>query len=84
MRLSEFLETRGITQTDFASRIERSIASVSRLCAGLQKPDLDTLLSIERETGGLVVTRDFAPQDDSGQSPDAGAESSPVAKGEAA
>lgn len=60
MRLSEYLKKNVLTQSAFAEKIGRSIASVSRLANGRQKPDLDTLLAIERETDGKVRACDFA------------------------
>lgn len=62
MKLSDYLDAHQIRQTEFAAQIGRSVASVSRLVNGLQKPDLDTLLAIQAATDGEVMAVDFAPE----------------------
>ena len=59
MRLADYLRDRKIRNADFAKRIGRSDASVSRLARGLQRPDWDTLEAIRRETEGAVTANDF-------------------------
>ena len=54
MTLRDWLAANSVTQTVFAGRIKRSVASVSRMVNGLQRPDLETAILIERETGGNV------------------------------
>ena len=61
MRLSDYLKKTGTTQSAFADKIGRSVASVSRLASGEQRPDWDTIEAIERETGGKVTRKDFGP-----------------------
>jgi transcriptional regulator with XRE-family HTH domain len=60
MKLAEYLTRHNITQAAFADMIEMSVASVSRIANGLQRPDLDTLLAIKRATRGKVGLDDFA------------------------
>ena len=59
MKLSDYLKAKGITQADFATAIGMSVASVSRIASGLQRPDLDTLLAIKRASGNAVRDEDF-------------------------
>lgn len=60
MKLAEYLSEFGISQADFAAMIGLSAPSVSRLVKGTQRPNLDTILSIERATGKKVTASDFA------------------------
>lgn len=62
MDLRTYLTREDLTLNDFAVRIERSTASVSRIVRGLQRPDWDTMMAISRETGGEVTPNDFIPQ----------------------
>ena len=71
MFLAAWLVAEKMTQAEFAAKIGRSDASISRLCNGLQKPDFATLLAIERETGGQVTTKDFADLDPNQPAPQA-------------
>jgi transcriptional regulator with XRE-family HTH domain len=49
----------GVTLEDMAGRIGISIASLSRIETGKQRPSLLTLLRIEDETGGAVGASAF-------------------------
>ncbi len=60
MTLEDYLAREGLSQTEFAQAIGLSEASVSRLVNGLQKPTLDTILTIERVTRNAVKAKDFA------------------------
>jgi len=60
MDLDKWLEQNAITKTDFARKLGLSLASVSRLAAGLQTPSLATALKIEKITGGAVTGADLS------------------------
>lgn len=62
MRLAQYLSREDLTQAAFAKKIGRSIATVSRIANGLQKPDTDTVLAIEDATRGAVRFRDLMPE----------------------
>lgn len=59
MKLGEYLETSGLTATEFASRIGVSHASVVRYRNGTRRPDWPTLEKIVAETDGAVTAEDF-------------------------
>ena len=59
MKLSDWLSREGITQSEFARRIERDPATVTKIIKGHVRPDWTTLERIQRETGGDVLPNDF-------------------------
>lgn len=59
MHLAEYLRTKEIKLAEFATRIGRSPATVSRLANGKQQPDWDTVKAIRRATKGAVTANDF-------------------------
>jgi transcriptional regulator with XRE-family HTH domain len=59
MKLRDYLAEAGLSQGAFARRIRLTPPSVSRLVNGLQRPSIDTILAIQRETGGAVTIHDF-------------------------
>ena len=59
MTLSQYLKMNGLRYAEFAARIGRSEATVSRLVRGLHRPDWDTMEAIQKETGGAVTPNDF-------------------------
>lgn len=59
MKLADFLALNGISQADFAARIDSTQASVSRYCKGRVPEDKETMLAIMRETHGQVTANDF-------------------------
>jgi 3,4-dihydroxy 2-butanone 4-phosphate synthase/GTP cyclohydrolase II len=60
MTLKEWLNTNGVTATDFARRIGKTPATVSRLLRGKQWLDRETAVAIKRETKGQVTADDFS------------------------
>lgn len=73
MKLAAYLREQGLTLEQFAQKIGRTAASVSRLQNGKQRPDWDTMEAIRRETGGLVTPNDFIEDDRPFRSGDAAA-----------
>lgn len=61
MNLKQYLAETGQTVEAFGNRINRSGATVSRLCNEKQLPDWDTIEAIEVATGGIVTRNDFGP-----------------------
>jgi transcriptional regulator with XRE-family HTH domain len=61
MKLRDYLNANALTLDQFAGRIGKTAATVSRIARGINKPDWDTLEAIERETGGSVTPNDFLP-----------------------
>lgn len=59
MKLSEYLESRGLTDAAFAALVGRDRTSVTRWRNGTTRPDLDALLAVYVATGGLVTPNDF-------------------------
>lgn len=64
MTLREWLAEHHCAQKDFAARIERSEATVSRLANGTNRPDAETARRIYRATNGAVTPNDFLGLDD--------------------
>jgi transcriptional regulator with XRE-family HTH domain len=62
MKLGEWLKAEAMTQDQFAALSGISIASVSRLVRGQQRPDWDTMQKIADATAGAVQPNDFAPE----------------------
>jgi transcriptional regulator with XRE-family HTH domain len=71
MDLRTYLAREGLGLDDFAKRIDRSLASVSRIARGLQRPDWDTMERICRATNGEVTPNDLAPPGVLPESPEA-------------
>lgn len=59
MTLSDYLRAHKLTHAEFAARIGATQAAVTRYANGRRKPNLDKIIVIERETGGLVRAVDF-------------------------
>ena len=64
MTLAKFLKINKLTATEFASRIERSISTVTRAAKGEVIPDIATMQAIRLATGGQVQPNDFYPESD--------------------
>ena len=60
MQLGDYLEAEEITAAEFAKRIERSEATVSRIVRGVNPPDWGTMQNIRIATGDKVMPNDFA------------------------
>lgn len=63
MTLKDWFSETGVTQREFAHRIGRSEATVSRLVNGVNRPDRATIRAIHKETGGAVTPNDFIDLD---------------------
>lgn len=59
MKLQKYLHDHGITQAEFARRLNVSSGRVNEWVTGARVPRLETAVAIERETGGLVLAADF-------------------------
>jgi len=57
--LAEYLKARGLSQEAFGQLIGKSTPTVNRLVHGTGNPDLATLETIERVTGGQVTRAMF-------------------------
>lgn len=62
MTLADWLIEHGISQADFASRIESSQPTVSRYVTGLRMPRKDHLRKIREVTRGAVTADDFVSE----------------------
>ena len=62
MQLRDYLECEEITAADFAKKIDRSEATVSRIIRGLSRPDWGTMQAIRIATDGGVMPNDFAAE----------------------
>lgn len=60
MKLAQYLDTKGISQTEFASRIGVTQVAVSRYVSGDRTPSLRLILRIEKVTKGAVKPKDWA------------------------
>ena len=61
MNLQTYLETAGLTQAEFASRIGTTHATISRLIAGKFLPSLKLAVAIERASGDIVKANSWVP-----------------------
>ncbi len=61
MTLAEFLETRQIKSSAFAVRLEVPASTVHRWLRGKRLPSSESLIKIEKATGGQVKVGDFFP-----------------------
>lgn len=59
MKLAAYLEETKEKQRDFASRVQTTDATVSRLLTGTLRPGLDLALRIEAATDGKVPPREW-------------------------
>lgn len=59
MKLLDYLSREGLSHSEFAKRIDRSVSTVSRLARELTFPDWPTMTAIEKATGGDVTPNDF-------------------------
>jgi len=56
MDLKAYLDDTGEKQTDFAARVNTTVATISRIVGGSLRPSLDLAHRIERATDGKVRT----------------------------
>lgn len=59
MKLGDWLAAHGLTHEDFASRIGRDRASVTRYVSGERTPRPATMRRIAEATGNAVTANDF-------------------------
>lgn len=59
MKLSEFLQENGMTQTAFSEQIGCKPAVISRYVNGERIPEPEIMKNIHEITGGLVTANDF-------------------------
>ena len=59
MQLADYLKAEGIAATEFAKRIDRSEATVSRIVRGVNRPDWSTMQKIRIATNDKVMPNDF-------------------------
>jgi transcriptional regulator with XRE-family HTH domain len=59
MRLSDYLNSKGISRYDFAAKIGRSPEAVRRYMTGDRKPEEETMRLIAQITEGEVTANDF-------------------------
>lgn len=62
MDLKTYLAETKEKQTDFAARVETTVATISRIVGGTLRPSLDLAHRIERATGGTVRTEQWERQ----------------------
>jgi len=63
MKLAEYLKLHPeLSQEEFAAKIGRSGATVSRLARGINPPDWATVVAIVEATDGAVTANDFLPK----------------------
>lgn len=60
MKLADWLAREGLTQTDFAAKLDKGASYVSQLCRGVLWPGRDVVAEIARLTKGAVTANDFA------------------------
>lgn len=60
MKLRQYLDEYGVTQAEFARRLNVSSGRVNEWVTGARVPRLETAVAIERETCGMVLAADFA------------------------
>lgn len=60
MTLKDWLTAQDMTASEFAERIGRSPATVSRILRGVNRPDWKTCDAIMRVTKGEVAPNDFS------------------------
>jgi hypothetical protein len=74
MTLSEYLDWKNLTETEFGSLIGRSQSAVNKLKNSKRRPDWETLTRIVAVTDGAVTWQDFvSSKDPPAQSQDRGA-----------
>jgi transcriptional regulator with XRE-family HTH domain len=59
MNLLDWRKARKMTQGEFAEMIRRSTPTVSRIEAGMQWPDRETMQAIVEATDGAVTANDL-------------------------
>lgn len=52
--LTSYLKSKGLSQKQFAESVGITQSSLSKMCAGLIMPSLDTAIRIAKETSGAV------------------------------
>jgi transcriptional regulator with XRE-family HTH domain len=60
-KLITYLKENGVSQTQFAERIGITQSSLSKMCAGVILPSLETANRISIETGGHVSAESWTP-----------------------
>lgn len=63
MKLADYLVQQELTPAAFAERLGKPPSTVTRWLRGERKPDLDSVVEIERETQGVVAAKDFVSTD---------------------
>lgn len=58
MNLAEYLQANGLSEAEFAEKIETSQSAVNRYC-GERVPQRDVMRKIIQVTGGLVTPNDW-------------------------
>lgn len=61
MRLTDYLEAKGITDTEFARLVGVSHSLVHYWKSGAKRPSMETAARIRDATGGAVTADDFMP-----------------------
>lgn len=61
MTLHEYLQQHGLTQVEFARRLNIRVSTLNGWRMGRRFPRAHDLAAIERETQGAVTARDFFP-----------------------
>lgn len=59
MTLLEYLKVKGLTEAQFAERVNLSQSAINRYCRGLRLPDKDAMPAIINGTDGAVQPNDF-------------------------
>lgn len=60
MKLSTYMELKGISDAELASKVKRERSTVTRWRLDKTRPDWDALAALEKATEGAVTYRDFA------------------------
>lgn len=63
MKLSEWLKSRNMKQTELARKLGISSSMVSKLSRGKRVPSLELIQEIHRQTGGRVGLKDWSRVD---------------------
>lgn len=59
MKFRAWFESSGLSQTQFAKKVNVTQSAVSHLLKGRKSPSLDLILRIEKATGGKVKPNDW-------------------------
>jgi DNA-binding XRE family transcriptional regulator len=63
MKLSDWLELRQISDTDFASLVEADRGTISRIRRGVNRPSWELAARIKAATEGAVAPDEFLPSE---------------------